>query len=134
MNKLNSDGINLVDLMARICVVMQRMDPSAFRNFLITGIIMNVVGNMPDKYWDEFQVKDRCTCGKDGCPDCKVTQQCMPALGQLRQFHLNLIKKGSDETFTQVRPEDIMQMVGAIRKISKEEKKQNDNGDQSFCM
>lgn len=64
----------------------------AFKSYFIGAIIGNVVGNMTDEDWAEFQ-KPQAPCGHPGCDCHTVNIEIVKAMGPLRESHKAFLKK-----------------------------------------
>lgn len=67
------------NVVSAFMVASQKVPPGAFMAMLCGGVITNVVGNLPEDYWQ--QCKDITPCGNPGC-DCHVLQTEMVAMLQ----------------------------------------------------
>ena len=68
MKEQTIDGV-FFDISQALITLASNMHPDEFRPRL-SALIGNVVGNMPEEYWQEF-VKIK-PCGRAGC-DCHLT-------------------------------------------------------------
>lgn len=77
----------VTEVCQRLADLGSRMEPQEFAAMFTGGIIANVVGNMPQNYWQEFSRVE--PCGRPGC-DCHLVLQpkIMKALETLRNDHM----------------------------------------------
>lgn len=69
--------------------IAETTEPAAFQAYFIGAIIANVVGNLPDEYWRDFQTVE--PCDVPGC-DCHVMKPALiAALNALRNDHKNTV-------------------------------------------
>ena len=130
--EINPDDLPKGDKMhmaftAALCDTMLTMAPQTFKKFLCVGLLMNVLGNMKDKYWDEFINHEH--CDKPDCHNCNVTKLVLPALIKLREYYKGLVKDAPDK-FTQV---DV-KLTGPESRPEPADDKPSEEDRQSFSM
>lgn len=123
----------LIDITARVCNAATHLDPDAFNKFFVTGLIMNVMGNMSDTYWEEFS--DIPHCDDPDCIGCKATVIIMPALKALRQQFRDMMSSNKDVAGMAAIDLDWKDMLKSITQGNPTTNENGkDNPSQSFSM
>lgn len=75
----------LIESSTTFCLIAKKQGPDKFR-VLLTALMTNVAGKLPDDYWQEFSKAK--PCSTDGCV-CHVSMQVfLDALSELRRYHM----------------------------------------------
>ena len=74
-----------VKLRSGLTLVAQALHPHDFRIWLFSIVMANVVGNMPDDYWE--QMMDCKPCPEAGCDCHLMARQFMAAMNIIREDH-----------------------------------------------
>lgn len=84
-----------IAMVLKLCHTMNTNAPEKFPPWFVSGIMMNVVGNLPDDYWEYLTTNEHCE--KEDCHSCNVMKIVMPALTELRAYYQKLMKKDMKE-------------------------------------
>lgn len=88
MNNFNTcPPEEVVKLIVERCLGVASVNPpSEFAAWFCGGIIANVIGNLPDEYWEKMSTP--VPCGRPGC-DCHLHEQdALKFLSELRKKHI----------------------------------------------